>query len=278
MNISSKASFLSLIVVLLIFAVVGCVSQRRYFPYITFETNLSPGARVLVEPIVASNDFPKRFDRGLRALRQMIIVKLATAGYRVLSEDDVALALKGLHPEGQNLYDPATGKLDLNKVESERRKYLARLSVRGSCDIVVSCKVVTRPAEYWGSTARWDGVIRAVRIDETRMGAGELKVTGKGTGLSLGVLITDLQGSVLHMSFGGIDVMHRMGWITTETGQYYEVRENALDDQRMLAEAVALALHPFVTYVRYPENPKFSIEDPENPQVRWGPIGEIRRR
>jgi hypothetical protein len=114
--------------------------------------------------------------------------------------------------------------------------------------------------EYIGTIARWDGVIRKIHIDMERMGAHGISVTGTGSGYSVGVRISDLHGRTLHESFGGIDIAHRVGRLSTQKGTLLEQRENALDDRSMIAEAVSLALHPFVPYDEYPKNPIFLTE------------------
>ena len=114
--------------------------------------------RVLIEPVLVTAEFPKKFDEGIYKLNALIRAELTASGYTVLSEKETAAALDGLKPHGKDVYHPSTGLLDLAKVKKQRFEYLTELKKRDACDLVVSAGIVKRRAEYLGSTARWDGV------------------------------------------------------------------------------------------------------------------------
>ncbi len=244
--------------ILLVGTIAGCISLKRYYRFISSEERPPIGSRVLIEPILVSRNLPKSYDNGLLTLRKMIGKKLSEAGFSVLTEDETTAALLGLSPQGKNLYDPATGNLDLAKIRTHKSRYISELSKRDACEIVASSRVSLRESEYMGTVARWDGVTRDLRLDYTRMGAGRITMKGHGSGLSLGIQIYDMHDRILQQSWGGIDLFHRVGKIFTKKNRHHlEIRENALDDKKMLAEAVSLALHPFIPYIDYPENPVF---------------------
>jgi hypothetical protein len=221
---------------------------------------LPTGTRVLVEPIRVSEGLPKRFDEGLVQLLQLLRQRLSSIGVIVLTQEETDLALAGLHPEGQNLYSPSTGKIVKRRVVEERLKYLSALAEKDACDMVVTPSLVVRKAEFMGTKARWDGVIRRIPIDYVRMGAGGIKVKGTDPGLSLGIIITDLNNDVIHKSIGGIDLLYRYGNLVTEEDVHAEIRPNALEDPVKLRESVAVALHPLVPFDGYSKKPVFIME------------------
>jgi hypothetical protein len=244
----------------LVVSVLGCLSLKSYYRYESAYEKLPRGTRVLMEPLLASATFPHSFDKGLLSIREMIRAKLTAAGFAVLSEEQTNAALRELYPQGKNIFNPDTGKIDVAKLEARRMEYVSRLRERDACDVVLSSRVVVREATYLGTNASWDGVIRNVHFDNTHMGAGNYTMSGVGAGLSVGIRVFDLQDRTLHESFGGIDLVHRVEPSVAPNRYGLIVRENALNDRKMIAEAVAIALHPFVVYEGYPEKPVFQEE------------------
>jgi hypothetical protein len=66
----------------------GCLDLNRYYRYVSTGERMPTGTRALVEPTMASADFPRRFDDGIAALHEMIRERLQGAGFRVLTEDE----------------------------------------------------------------------------------------------------------------------------------------------------------------------------------------------
>jgi len=139
----------------------------------------------------------------------LMVARLEEHGWWVLPPEafeqtyhEAALELGGIH-------DPITGREDADRRVQALDRTRRQLAARYGASVFVTGGIFVRPARFRGEIATWDGVSEQVTDIATWR---KMLTTTRGAtrALSFGVLLEDVDGKVLHIGFGGIQLAERV--------------------------------------------------------------------
>lgn len=198
---------------------------------------LPPGALVILLP--ARGGVPD-MSAGEQFVVDQLHRQLTAAGYRVKALDaanytalwDQEVKLVG------GIYDPASGELRTRAYGQALGALAQRIAADTGATLVVSHKLLLRPAPLSGMRAIWDGQNRA---QPTAKAHGEdYRFNGDTIGLSVELLGIAGDGSVAFKTYGGTSLPYRADvW----DGKH-QVRTDLFEKDEETAQGVRIALQP----------------------------------
>jgi hypothetical protein len=230
-------------------ALGGCVATA--VPYYRFHydresaTRLAP-RRLLVRPAI----LPPNLDVSTRLVDDEIVRHLKSHGFAVV---DWSAAGAQTHWDAafadRNLFDPRTGAYLSDEARQGYRAFLQGLQQAGVCDAVVEPSIVARTARLSGVVGVWDG--NRERIRDWR--GDEVTWNGTASALSLRILVSALDGTLLFRSHGGIDLVDE--YVPRRGSAKPQRRADLLATEADVRHAVAVAFHPFIELESFPRRP-----------------------
>ena len=226
----------------------ACGGKTTYDPWLTpqqdFAGTVHAMAVVSVEPPDDLED-PTPVEATFDSL---LIAELVGAGFRVVSSQVTGDLWGGLVDSVGGYYDPFTGRQDTSKYNPLRRAWMRILREEHGADAVLFPSIVVVDAGVSDWKASWDGTsqrVQSIFSAALRAIAGE-ENAATTPALSLEVQIEDMDGEVVYVNRGGIEV-----WEKPASGRgegYREVpRSELFRDAERNTRAVRLALGSILT-------------------------------
>lgn len=210
---------------------------------VTRKELLSRYGKVAVAPL-ALPGMSKRVEVQERYHRA-IEKKLGLLGFTVLASDAYGELWESERTAGGGFFDPFTGRQDDSRLQAARARVFAQVQERYGISAIVYPAIVTRTAQFLGTSAWWDGA-------EDRVNPGQNLIDllldpdnsyeGEMGALSLEVTIADAAGGTLFAGTGGIQVAMRVWRGKLEPVPEAELFSNPTKDAR----AVEIAFAPLV--------------------------------
>lgn len=211
------------------------------------------GSRLLVvAPVTAPLEF-EIAESSLAQMDSLIEGALVEGGHRCVPAADYSrIWERAVHQIG-GLYDSTTGEPDEFKAELARDRLRTDLIDMYHPDYVLYPEIWVVQAETSGGIARWDGVSQPVvglggrvinAIDALLHQYDGFLEPGFVDALSLGVVVEDMEGTVVYQNAGGIEVLEEGDAVTEkENGRSLS---NILTDGERNQRAVRSALLPLL--------------------------------
>ncbi|MCH7947337.1 MAG: hypothetical protein IIC66_06005 [candidate division Zixibacteria bacterium] len=141
------------------------------------------------------------------------------------------------------LFDPYSGKLDLEKTRTWRRTLISEVEKKYKVDAILFTRISTVSAHFFRDQAKWDGVTESIGKDRFFKSLLGLKHSGSIPALSLIVELRATNDSLLYQNAGGIQVLQKIGTGSRpEDRPYHEI----LTDEKRNQDAVVYAIHPLL--------------------------------
>jgi len=166
--------------------------------------------------------------------------QMTAAGYRVKALDAANYTVlwdQEVQAVG-GIYDTATGELRTRAYGQALGALAQRIAADTGAALVISHKLLMRPAQLSGTRAVWDGQSRAQPTAKAH--GDEVRFDGKTIGLSVELLGIAGDGSIAFKTYGGTSLPYRADvW----DGKY-QVRTDLFDKDDETAHGVRIALQP----------------------------------
>lgn len=239
--------------IILALAVQGC-AKAKYDPWIAPEALFFGSVRTIaLAPVVTPQDLDDSepvaamFDSLLSAMLQ-------AAGFRVVGRSVVAKVWKRGIDSAGGYFDPRTGHEDTTRRNALRRYLSSRLRVEHEADAILFPSIMVVSAEFSEWKAKWDGASQGIESVGGTLLRGLFGFWRRGTttALSLSVQIESVDGDVLFINRGGIEVWGRPGG-GLKGGLRRVPRNELFDEPERNAKAVQIALRPIVERSAVPD-------------------------
>ena len=247
----------SLIVSILL---ASCSGTASYNPTV-FEYNLDeakiaeqPIKKVILAPVNLGAPPPSLLRKKEFKVKAMVKDYIESAGYQVLPNYHFENAWKQASRTYGNVYDPSTGKIDINAWRGAMVTTGEILRKQTDADAIIFADLFEHDVQHSYSMqhyARWYGVTRKPSLK----GAGDGVPVGFEWGqdikaASLMVTIYDINLTRIFSSRGGIDTLHELD--IKRSNPAFVRKKKILKNQDHIEEGIQLAFHPFIVMKKYP--------------------------
>lgn len=250
----------SLIIILL----AACSSTSSYnstvfnFEYDQPETAEKTYKKVIIAPVSFGIPSPSYLDKSQRKVKRMVKDYLESNGYTILPNYHFENAWKKSKRTYGDVYDPSTGKMNVNAWRNAMISIGETLREQTDADAIIFADLMEHKVQHSNSLqhfARWYGVSRKPAFkglgDSVPMG---FNWTQEIKAASLLVNIYDVDLKRIFTSRGGIATLHAVD-MKSSTPSFVR-RKKLLKNNNHIEEGIELAFHPFIVMEDYPEAEK----------------------
>ncbi len=241
------------VLVLLVQLTAGCATSGTYDQqaalYSEPATDFHNGSRLFaVAPVAAPRGFEVA-ESSLVQIDSLVEDALVDGGHHCVPAAEYSRIWERAVRQMGGLYDSTTGDLDEFKVELARDRLRLDLIDMYHADYVVFPEIWIVQAETSGGIARWDGASQPVvglgvrvmnAIDALLHQYEGFLEPGLVDALSLGVVVEDMEGTVVYQNAGGIEVLEE-GDAATENednGPFSKILTDGQRNQRAVRSAL----------------------------------------
>jgi hypothetical protein len=139
-----------------------------------------------------------------------------------------------------------------NNFETAMRVYVTRLAETHSFDAVIAPSIVFRATKTRDRRVKWDGVFRKMKVinlsDEAKNKGLARALTVELSGISLHVMVFDLEGDLIFEKYGGLDLAHNVDMTGAEftMNPRLALKEKLLNESDHLGEGIGVAFDPYL--------------------------------
>jgi hypothetical protein len=244
--------------------IVSCSSTPSYnvtvFPYEYNEALIAkkPIKKIILAPVSLGVPVRAHLRKGERKTKAMIKDYLKSHGYEILPSYHFENAWKQASRSYGNVYDPSTGKININAWRAAMVTTGEKLREQTNADAIIFADVFEHNIQHSFSMkhyARWYGVTRKPSLQGTGNGVPldfnwgqEIKAA------SLMVTIYDMNLNRIFSSRGGIDTLEAVN--LKGSSPSFSRRKKVLQTDDHIEEGIELAFHPFIMMKKYPGEKK----------------------
>lgn len=215
---------------------------------------VTPVKKVVLAPVSLGAPPPSHLRKGSRKVKAMVKNYLESNGYKILPDYHFDNAWKQAARTYGDVYDPNSGKVDVNAWKGAMITVGEILREQTDADAIVFADVFEHDVQHSDSMqhyARWYGVTRkpAFKGSSDGMPVG-FQWSQKIAAASLMVTIFDVNLNRIFSSRGGIDTLYAVS-LKSATPSYVR-RKKLLSNDDNIEEGIELAFHPFITMKKYP--------------------------
>lgn len=193
---------------------------------------------VLLPPVVDTQELTAGADK----MMQQLYRQLSAAGYKAAALDAAnyhSIWAEEVQAVG-GIYDAASGQPLPEKLARAQGELVKRVSAETKAAVVMRPSLDLRTASLTGSWATWDGQRRQVPV--VNAGFTEYRHNGNTRALSVGLEMFAANGNKVVSTHGGASLVYQINVLTGKA----EVRKDLFYGDSELADAIALALQPFL--------------------------------
>jgi hypothetical protein len=239
---------------------VSCSTSTTYNPSVyeyNYDTELIAKKaikKVILAPVNLGAPPPSHLRKGERKVRAMVKNYLISNGYEVLPDYQFVNAWKQASRTYGNVYDPTTGKIDINAWRGAMVTTGKILREQTDADAVIFADLFEHDTQHSYSMkhyARWYGVTRKPSLQGAGNGVpADFNWGQQIKAASLMVTIYDVNLTQVFSSRGGIDTLHAID--IKRSNPAFVRRKKLLKSENHIEEGIELAFHPFITMESYP--------------------------
>ena len=245
---------------LIIILSTACSSNGGYNPTVfAYEYDQPQTAnkrykKVILAPVSLGAPPPSYLEKGQRKVRGMVRDYLKSNGYEILPNYHFENAWKTASRTYGDVYDPTTGKIDMNAWRGAMVTTGEIIRKQTDADAIVFADVFEHDIQHSPSMqhyARWYGVTRkpALRGSGTSVPI-DFNWTQQIKAASLLITIYDSDLKRVFTSRGGMDTLYEVD--TKSSSPSFVRRKKMLKSDGNIEEGIELAFHPFITMDDYP--------------------------
>lgn len=211
--------------------------------------------RVILAPVNIGAPVRSHLRKAERNTRTLIKDYLRSNGYEILPNYQFENAWKQATRTYGNVYDPSTGKVNLNAWRAAMVTVGEKLRKETNADVVIFADLVEHITTHGHGQkhyAKWYGVTRKPAMKGSSDGVPmDFDWSQPVKAASLQVTIFDVQSlGQLFKSVGGLDTLQTLNLRGSDAG--YTRRKKLLDKKSNVEEGIEIAFHPFIKMNNYP--------------------------
>lgn len=213
--------------------------------------------KVVLAPVSIGAPVGSHLKSGERRTKGLVKKYLKKNGYKILPnyvfENAWAQAIRNYG----NVYDPTTGRINVNTWRSAMLSVGEKLRKETDVDAIIFADIIEHDIAHNMGTqhsARWYGVTRKPSMQGVSGGVPvDFNWNQTLRGASLQVAIFDIENlEQLFASFGGLDTLQEINLRNTGAGAGYIRRKKLLGNNDKIEEGIQIAFHPFIEMKNYP--------------------------
>ncbi|MFT7128948.1 MAG: hypothetical protein ACI89U_001059 [Gammaproteobacteria bacterium] len=244
--------------------IVSCTSTfDRYnptvFPFQYEKERVEKNAirKVVLAPVSIGAPVGSHLKSGERRTKSLVKKYLRKNGYEILPNYVFENAWEQAIRTYGNVYDPTTGRINVNAWRSAMVAVGEKLRKETNADAIIFADVIEHEITHnIGSkhSARWYGVTRKPSMQGVSGGVPvDFNWNQTLKGASLQVAIFDIQNlERLFTSFGGLDTLQEINLRNSGVGAGYIRRKKLLANDDKVEQGIEIAFHPFIEMKNYP--------------------------
>lgn len=243
---SIKHNLVIVLAIVLILICSGCGRPPEiYDPFIVPRKEFYPQLnRIAIMPLNITSE-PVKFHNAMDLFDSLLAKELLDSELEVtivpVEESD---SLQGYFiKQLGGLFDPYSGKLDIEKTRTWRRTLISEVEKKYKVDAILFTRISTVSAHVFRDQAKWDGVTESIGKDRFLKSVMGIRHSGSIPALSLVVELRATNDSLLYLNAGGIQVLQKIGTgRSPDDRPYHEI----LTDEKRNQDAVVYAIHPLL--------------------------------
>ncbi|MCP3906630.1 MAG: hypothetical protein GY712_01260 [Oceanicoccus sp.] len=240
--------------------VVSCSSSGGYNPTV-FEYRYNqekiaakPIKKVILAPVSMGIPAPSYLRKREGKVKAMVRDYLESNGYEILPNYHFENAWKKASRTYGTVYDPSTGKIDMNAWRGAMITTGELLREQTEADAIIFADLFEHEVQHSNSMkhyARWYGVTRKPALKGSGSGVPlDFNWSRNIKAASLMVTIYDINLTPVFSSRGGIDTLYAVD-LKRSTPAFVR-RKSLLKSEGHIEEGIQLAFHPFIIMEDYP--------------------------
>lgn len=249
------------ILFIFILLIVSCSGTPTYNPT-TYKYNYDETLftdkkikKIVLAPVSLGAPAPSHLRKGERKTRAMVKEYLEDAGFEVLPNYHFENAWKQASRTYGNVYDPSTGKIDLNAWKAAMVTVGEKLRDQTDAQAIVFADVNEHKVQHSNSMkhyARWYGVTRKPALQGAGAGVPlDFNWSQEIKAATLIVTIYDVQTLTrVFSSRGGLDTLQAVD--LKKANPAFIRRKKLLKNNDHIEEGIEIAFHPFIPMAAYP--------------------------
>jgi len=240
--------------------VVSCSSSSSYnettFPYSYDQTNLinKTPKKVILAPVNLGVPTPSYLAKAERKTKAMVRDYLKSNGFEILPDYLYENAWQKAIRTYGNVYDPSTGKIDVNAWRGAMITVGEVLREQSDADLIIYADLIDHDVQHSNGMqhyARWYGVTRKPALQGSGTGVPmDFEWTQRIKAASLLVSIYDINLNPVFASRGGIDTLYAINM--KSSNPVFVRRKKLLSNDSYIEEGIEIAFHPFIKMKGYP--------------------------
>lgn len=240
--------------------IVSCSGTATYNPTVfEYQDNRSGISskgikKVVYAPISLGAPAPSYLRKGELSVRSMVRDYLQSNGYEILPNHHFENAWQQASRTYGNVYDPSTGKIDINAWRSTMVMVGNKLRTETDADAIIFSDLIEHDIQHSNSMkhyARWYGVTRKPSLQGAGSGVPvNFNWSQQIKAASLVVTIYDIELTRIFSSRGGIDTLEAVN-LKSSTPSFVR-KKKLLKSKDRIEEGIQLAFHPFIKMKKYP--------------------------
>ncbi len=247
-------------VALILSTITSCSSSGGYNPtvfdygYDQERIASKPIKKVILAPVSMGAPAPSYLQKRERKVKAMVKNYLESNGYQILPNYHFENAWKQASRTYGNVYDPSTGKIDVNAWRGAMITTGEILREQTEADAIIFADLFEHDVQHSNSMkhyARWYGVTRKPALQGAGSGVPiDFDWSQRIKAASLMVTIYDISLTRVFSSRGGIDTLYAVD--LKRSNPAFVRRKSLLKSEDHIEEGIELAFHPFITMKKYP--------------------------
>jgi len=222
---------------MLAFVVGGCATTPAYNPFRVPQSDFYLKIRTIAMSPLVVPKWVGSSEAVRSKMEDRIKTQLEESGFKIIPREKFQEIWDRFLDQMGGYFDPLTGKIDNEKLETIRSYARREMSLKYGADAFLHPRIELVGAKVDGFSAIWDGTTDSIIFKEW-YGAYQ----GVTNALSLAIIIEDTNGVDLYINRGGIQVASKI-----YMGRFVSVPTSELlaDEERNM-EAVYIALKALV--------------------------------
>jgi hypothetical protein len=256
-----KGTVYNFVIVTALF-LVSCSPYYKYYPFELADSG-PPPQKVFIAPLNLIEGTKKELVGKERCIDSLIKDYLTGNGKTCTKNNALFLSTwKAYLSAEDGIYDKNSGIPKVASIEKLLSSSVLSFCKTEGIDAVIFPSIVQRNAYLSGQFSYWDGVRRELIVESPFQSPQEYTWSGDVKALSMKIVIYKKEGTQYFKSFGGIDLITKIG--------YEGIQPRAISIERPfqnidhIQESLNIAFHPYIDFGNYPKKVLFESSDEDS--------------
>jgi len=190
---------------MLAFAMGGCATTPTYNPFQVPRNDFYLKTKTIAMSPLIVPDWVGSSEATRSKMEDRIKTQLEEAGFKIIPRDKFGEIWDRLLDQMGGYFDPLTGKMDKEKLDTIRSYVRREMSLKYGADAFLHPRIQVVGAKVEGFNAFWDGTMDSIIYKDWHE-----VYQGVTSALSLAIIVEDANGVKLYINRGGIQVASKI--------------------------------------------------------------------